>query len=186
MGYKNLGQLCVYVAKKCGFVAGPCRKFTAHSTRRMANTVAYQDGATERQRQKRFKYAAGSTAMRNYEAPAPADIRAENLATFGLGPKLNTTAPAPVPMAPVPMQPQISAFEGTDEFGALDLFDLGEMDLDQAFDQLLMNEKRNVQPAPVSVSAAAQSTVHVIDMRGNTGHVTLNFGTSSERPHVIN
>ena len=181
MGYENLGKLCVYVASKCGFDAGPCRKFTAHSTRRMANTVAYQEGASERQRQKRFKYAEGSTAMRNYEAPAPADIRAENLSTFGLGPKVNTTAPAPVPM-----QPAISTFEGADEYGALDLFDLGEMDLDQAFDQLLMNEKRDVQPAPVSVSAAGQSTVHVIDMRGNTGNVTLNFGTSPQRPHVIN
>lgn len=116
MGYDAITMIGPNLARKVGVKAPPGFKHTGHSFRRAANTIAFQHGATERQREKRFGYAQGSTAMRRYEQPGQAAIRMENLTTFAIGPNIPQAVQASQlalqigPLAPlqVPSDPEHS------------------------------------------------------------------------------
>lgn len=93
MSYDAISKLTTNMAVECALDPGPNRKFTGHSTRRGANTSAYQSSASERLREKRFGYAEGSTAMRVYETPDADTIRQDTHTHFAFG---NLRQPAPV------------------------------------------------------------------------------------------
>jgi hypothetical protein len=155
MGYAAIQKLQPRIAEELGLFAPAGFKFTGHSSRRTANTLAYMHGATERQREERFGYKPGSTAMRAYEQPGADEIREQSLQSLSFGPNVNREA-----------QPNANARETY-----LEAAQAGSL---TAQDPATNNAPNHHQRAAI-----------VIDVRGNTGPVTLQMG-SQFAPVVLN
>ena len=184
IGRKTLEGLTKLVADELGFDPGVNRKFTGHSTRRTGNTVSYQNGATERQRQKRFGYSEDSVAMRRYENPAVEDVRRENIEQFGVGGKRKREDTEDIALANPNPKTQ-AAIPLCDDWLADDML---QMPLDELFascDRAISQHQRAAPPnRALALHQGNNSNVHIIDLRGNTGTINLNLG-SAPNPVVL-
>jgi hypothetical protein len=178
MGYESIQKLGPELAKDIGIEPPAGFKFTGHSYRKAANTVAYQNGATERQREKRFGYAEGSTAMRRYEMPAPEDMKKENLKNFAIG-------PGP--------RPQLALEQAVDPAEAKTRPCSPVTPCDSAAAALVvipppLQRDQVARRLPFTFAPASNTTQEApgmtIDLRNNSGSVTLQLG-SQARPHII-
>jgi hypothetical protein len=185
--YKKICVLTSDVAKEIHIDPGPNRQFTAHSTRRMAITCSHQAGATERSQEKRHGFAAKSVAMRKYDTPDEDTLRAESNLYYGVGPRKPETAI-------VACQPQLKRARGPEDSEDTDLNEMLPS-LDFSFDNHKFSEEdyaimdraasRHMKMSgPVRVKQAKKAHCTVIDLRGNTGALTFNFG-SGDRPIVL-
>jgi hypothetical protein len=157
MGYAAIQRIQPRIAEELKIEAPAGFKFTGHSARRTANTLAYMHGATERQREERFGYKPGSTAMRAYEQPGADDIRKQSLQSLSFGPNVKREAPD--------MRAAMRAYEQVTT---------------RPSDNALSDSARPTDAPPSHHRAAV-----VIDVRGNTGPVTLQLG-SQFAPVVLN
>ena len=133
--------------------------------------------------------AKNSVAMRVYDTPPPEQCRKDALKNFGIGPR--KTAEVPTCLVPLPpRQPQVFSRTNPNPFiSAVNVHDriplIPVPEYDDYFEEndfKLIDSMVATQKAKAPAVAPVQT---IIDLRGNTGNITLNFGSVLANPIVL-